>query len=283
MRIDLRGVSFSYRRRHEESRQALTGVNLTLHNGECLGIIGAEGAGKSTLLHIMGALQKPDTGSMMYDGNDLWKAPKILPMWRRVVGISFQFPEQQFISETVEAEMLLRVDSQGNPVGISTAADALRMLGLPSEQYLPRSPFSLSMGEARRVALASLFLVRPRVLLLDEPTAGLDGNGVNHVLASLKSQKERGTTIVVVSHDLDLLAQLVTRVVVLEEGYIRIDANAGDLLTDAERLLSFGYDLPEIVRIAEHLHTEGRVPERRLYAVDELRRILRSGRNPSLQ
>jgi energy-coupling factor transport system ATP-binding protein len=98
---------------------------------------------------------------------------------------------------------------------------------------------------------------------------------VNHVLASLKSQKERGTTIVVVSHDLDLLAQLVTRVVVLEEGHICIDANAGDLLTDAERLLSFGYDLPEIVRIAEHLHTEGRVPDRRLYTVEELRRILK--------
>ncbi len=279
MKFELRNLCCSYRRRNGPAQRALVSVNLKIASGECVGVIGSEGAGKSTLLQVMDTLLRPERGTLLLDDMDVWKDPRSLPVVRKQIGLCFQFSEQQFVCETVESELLL--GSSPLPTGISqdVIKGALVELGLAPEKYLRRSPFSLSMGEARRLALASLLARGPRALLLDEPTAGLDGDGVDRVLGCLKRQREEGTTMVIVSHDLDLLAELVSRVVLLVEGIVRVDALASDILADEATLQQYGYDVPEIVRILEQLRARGEVLNQKLYGVEELRAILGTARS----
>jgi len=259
MKFELTRVCFSYRTGPATGRRALLETDLSLNDGECVGIIGPEGAGKSSLLYILAALMKPDSGSLHINGVNVWKEPGTIHLVRRKMGIAFQFPEQQFVSETVESELMLGYDSiRGEERHF--VEEMLAEVDLSPQKYLQRSPFSLSMGEARRLGLAALLARKAQVLFLDEPTAGLDSKGFEIVVSCLRRRKEEGVGIVIVSHDLDLLAELVTRVVILDEGRVRVDCEAGRVLNDKEVLQRYGYDVPEIAQIVNHLRSKGKLP-----------------------
>ncbi|MCZ6776805.1 MAG: ATP-binding cassette domain-containing protein [Ignavibacteria bacterium] len=264
MKFELDNIDFSYRSKVGVSDRLFERLSLSVNNGECVGIVGQEGVGKSTLLQIMDALLKPDKGKLFIDGKDVWQAPRKLHEIRRRIGFAFQFPEEQFFCETVEDELGF-IAEKGNTAPDHSYQDYKNVLGefgLSSKEYLPRSPFSLSMGEARLVALASLLMTNPQALLLDEPTAGLDGRGVDLVLSTLLRLKSRGLTIVIVSHDTNVLAELVSRVVVLEHSGIEIDLPARAFLTDTPMLLGYGFDVPDVIAFSRELRKKG-------YHIDE--------------
>jgi energy-coupling factor transport system ATP-binding protein len=248
-------------------------MNLAISDGECVGMIGAEGTGKSTLLHILGTLFRPDGGIVKVDGRDVWKEKSRLPTLRARIGFAFQFPEQQFLSLTLReelAELAARVPSGG-----TEAAGILTDAGMDPTEYLDRSPFSLSMGEARRISLASMLFAQPDALLLDEPTVGLDRHGLDFLARALKAEQEKGTTILLVTHDLDLLAEFASRIVVLGSGTIVCDDDTGRVLTSEALLRSHGYEIPEVVKAAKWLVDQGRLPPGSTLSPGELAKLAR--------
>lgn len=243
MTFSLQDVQVSYALKHQTPKVVLDGITLSVQSGECLGIIGHEGAGKSTLLQVLAGLVKADRGCVFVDGADMREAGAEI---RKGIGFAFQFPEEQFFCETVEDELLYAVRNFRHEEPYVNPREALRMVGL-QPGLLARSPYSLSVGEGRRVALALLFMMHPRALLLDEPTVGLDGGGISTIIEVLRKVHTDGVTAIVVSHDIDFLAEVATRIVILESGKLAADGSADDLLVNEQLLTHHGYRLPEVV------------------------------------
>ena len=277
MKFRLEQISFSYRPKSSPPRSVFAELDLVVEKGECVGVIGPEGSGKTTLLQLMDALLWPDQGKVLIDGIDAWDRPERLHELRRRIGFAFQFPEQQFFCETVRDELMYASRNYRVNGGHNRGEDLLTEFGLTSPDFLDRSPFTLSIGEARRVAISSILMMRPSALLLDEPTVGLDGSGIDQVLSSLGRLRNEGVTIVIVSHDVNALAEIVSRVIVLNDG-IREDLPARVLLSDKERLGRHGYDTPEVVCYADELRQQGYVVEDGIITVDALKQALRQQR-----
>lgn len=256
MTIQAKGVRFSYRTKTGSPIPVFDNLTLQI-GGEQIGVIGEEGSGKTTLLLILAGLLRPDSGAVCYDGIEI-QAP-LPPALRRRVGVVFQFPETQFFCETVGDELMFGPRNLGLPIEESNsyALSILQELHLEPGAILGTSPFTLSMGEARRVAIASVMASRPEVLLLDEPTAGLDGAGVEQTLAALKRFRAEGGGCVIVSHDLDVLAEVVDRIVILGATGIVADAPAREILMNADLLASHGYALPGVVEFMQRLKARG--------------------------
>jgi energy-coupling factor transporter ATP-binding protein EcfA2 len=217
MNFHLEDIHFSY-----NDTPIFIHLDLTIGSGECVAIVGEEGSGKSTLLQLMDAIHRPLGGRMLINGNDVWEQPKALHQVRRRVGFAFQFPEQQFFHETVSDELLFaskNFNLPGDDDG-RKCLSVLRELDL-DEAFMSRSPFSLSMGEARRVALAVSLVLDPDAFLLDEPTAGMDGFGFATVASLIERLKRRNKTVVFASHDHDIIQAVASRVVLLEDGEAR--------------------------------------------------------------
>lgn len=271
MTIELESVSFSYPARGYIPAPVVSGLTLSVTPGECVGITGPEGAGKSTILQLIIGLLRPAEGRVCADGVDLWADPRRLPAFRRKAGLAFQFPEQQFLCSSIRDELLYTARRYGVPDPLDPAA-ALGAFGLDFAAMADRSPFLLSVGEARRVALASLLVHRPGILLLDEPTSGLDAGGVRDVIRVVRDLRAEGRTIVIVSHDLDFLAEVVSRVVLVQNGRVVHDGRACEVLGGEALLGRIGFPLPETVQAARRLgilHADaGRCPPIRL---EELR------------
>lgn len=219
MKLQLEHVTFAYRSKVYSDQPVFTDVSIRIEPGECVALVGEEGSGKSTLLQLLGALRRPNAGSLMVDGTNIWETKRSLQHARRKIAFAFQFPEQQFFAETVEEEMLF--SSKNFDLNQASAATRARTLlqdaGL-SESTLSRSPYSLSLGESRRVALCSILLHEPEALLLDEPTAGLDRFGYEFVKRMIGRFREDRKTLVFASHDYELVSSVASRVVVLESG-----------------------------------------------------------------
>jgi energy-coupling factor transport system ATP-binding protein len=276
LKFELDNIDFSYHSKTEGSALLFEDLSFSVGNGECVGIVGREGVGKSTLLQIMDALRKPDKGKIFIDGKDVWLDPTKLHEIRRRIGFAFQFPEEQFFCETVEDE--LKFVSRTCRTAVSYPCrdykDVLGEFGLSASEYLRRSPFSLSMGEARLVALASLLVTSPQALLLDEPTAALDGKGMDVVLTTLRRMKDRGLTIVIVSHDTNVLAEIVSRVVVIEDGKIELDLPLRAFFSDAPRLLAYGLDVPEVMAFVQELRKKGYHIEEDCHTYEEAKQLI---------
>jgi len=255
MTFDLSAVTFSYQSKNGSSQGAINNVDLSIQQGECVGVIGHEGAGKTTLLQLMIGLLKPVHGLIKVNGVDIWKKQELVTGLRRQIGFAFQFPEQQFFCETVKDELRYAFGNFGSLAGDMKPEEALEALGLRPELYMDRSPFSLSMGEARRIALSTLLMTKPQALLLDEPTVGLDGAGTDIVLNLLQEMKGDGKTIIMVSHDVDVLAEIASRVVIIRDGRIVEDGPCAEIFTTDRLLSEHGYQLPEVVRFMKE---EGR-------------------------
>ena len=282
MTFELRDIAFAYKGKASTGRAVVNRLNLSAGLGECVGVIGQEGAGKTTLLQLMNGLLKPDQGTVRIDGTDIWQCPDSISGFRQRIGFAFQFPEQQFFCETIRDELLYASVNFGDGLlsGGPTPEQALALVGLHASKFLSRSPFTLSMGEARRVALAIVLMAQPRALLLDEPTAGLDGKGIDFVVNLLRRMKDQQVTTVLVSHDVDVLAEVASRVIVLEEGEVRHDLPVEEILINRELLGAYGYELPEIVRFMSEYGKRNGGVERRLYTVNEARALPGFGRTP---
>jgi energy-coupling factor transport system ATP-binding protein len=260
MLIQVQNLSYTYAPGTPLERLALRGVTLTLDGGERVGIAGASGSGKSTLVQLLAGLLEPTSGQVSLDGVLAHERSAIARARRGRIGVAFQQPEDQIFEQTVFREVAfgprnLGLDSAETAVRVRWALD---LVGLALTAMEKRVPFTLSGGEMRRVALASILAMQPDVLILDEPTAGLDPRGRRDLLSRIHTwQAETGLTLIVVSHHLDELAQLVDRVVLLEGGRLVADGPTRQVLSDGQLLRSIGLDVPQPVALLEALQGGG--------------------------
>ena len=257
---------------------ALKDVSFSVERGEFIGVIGHTGSGKSTLMQHMNGLLKPTSGEILLDGKDIWSDKKLTRESRFRVGLVFQYPEYQLFEETVYKDIAFGPKNMGLSAEEidRRVREAAGFVGL-TEAQLQVSPFDLSGGQKRRVAIAGVIAMEPEVLILDEPTAGLDPVGREDVLQNIESyRKAKNATIMMVSHSMNDVARLADRLLVMCNAHLAMDGAPGDVLEHAQELLDMGLDIPEITRVFLILQQKG-LPVKQVYtmeqAVAELKRL----------
>ncbi|HEV2359856.1 MAG TPA: energy-coupling factor transporter ATPase [bacterium] len=276
-------LSYVYHRGTPFETGAVDDVSLEIRAGEAVGIIGATGSGKSTLVQHFNALLRPTHGRVYLDAVDVNAREVDQRRVRQQIALLFQYPEHQLFEETVAADVAFGPRNLG--LGAEEVRDgvahALRLVGLDPERFGPRSPFTLSNGEMRRTAIAGLLAMRPRMLILDEPTAGLDPAGRRDILGHIaRLRRDAGLTLVLVTHSMDAIAALCDRVMVLDHGRLVADGPVRTVFSDAPRLQGLGLDLPQAALCVYRLRREGwpvrpdalSVEEARQAILDALRR-----------
>lgn len=239
---------------------ALVDVSLTIESGEAVGIIGATGSGKSTLVQHFNGLLHPTSGRIYLDGVDIHARGVDRRRVRQQVGLLFQYPEQQLFEETVFADVAFGPRNLGlaDDAVRARVREALELVGLSPEQFGPRSPFALSNGEMRRVAIAGVLAMQPRMFILDEPTAGLDPTTRQEMLNHVdRLHRDRGLTIVLITHSMDAVARLCGRVIVLDRGRVAADGPVRAVFSDPVRLEALGLGLPQATLVARRLRDCG--------------------------
>ena len=255
---------------------AVKNVDFSADEGEMIGIIGHTGSGKSTLIQHLNGLLKPTSGRILLGGVDIWADPKKIRDVRFRVGLVFQYPEYQLFEETVYRDIAFGPTN----MGLTGAEldrrvhDAARFAGL-DEGLLQKSPFALSGGQKRRVAIAGVIAMEPEVLVLDEPSAGLDPRGREELLAHIRAyHKERGNTVVLVSHSMDEIAQNVDRIAVLSDAHVLMSGTPREVFARADELVAAGLDVPQVTRVAMALRAKGLPIAPAVYTVAELKAAL---------
>ncbi len=254
---------------------ALDGVSFSAERGEFIGIIGHTGSGKSTLMQHLNGLLKPDSGSILLDGKDIWSDKKLTRQSRFRVGLVFQYPEYQLFEETVYKDIAfgpknMGLDAQEIDKRVREAAG---FVGITEEQ-LQVSPFDLSGGQKRRVAIAGVIAMEPEILILDEPTAGLDPEGREDLLSNIDAyRKAKNATVMMVSHSMSDVARLTERILVMNGAKLVLDGTPAEVFAHAEDLLSMGLDIPEVTRVFMRLREMGLdVPS--VYSVEQAVSVL---------
>jgi len=257
--IELKDVSYTYLPGSQAAKEALGGVSLTLAPGEFIALIGPTGSGKSTLVQILAGLLRPSSGRVLFEGSDIWQDHRRLPERRRQVGLVFQEPERQLFEMTVADDVAFWPRNAGvapDRIGGMVEA-ALTAVGLDHKVYAGRSPFTLSGGEMRRVAIAGVLVMKPGVLLFDEPTSGLDHRGRVEITKRIKALNEEGTAVVWVTHDMDEVAELAGRVILLDKGGIAADDTPRRLFQRRPLLADIGLQSPQVTEMATMLARRG--------------------------
>ena len=260
MFIKLENISFTYLPGTPLAVTALEDIDLEIERGESIGIVGRTGCGKSTLIQHFNALLIPQSGRVLVDGVDTGKKGAPLQEIRRKVGLVFQYPEDQFFEETVFKEVAFAPRNLG--VEGKELEDkvkwSLEAVGLDFEAVKDKSPFELSGGQMRRVAIASILSMEPEALVLDEPTAGLDPEGKRIILGQLeKLQKERGLTLIIVSHSMEDLARVAKRIIIMDKGKIKFDDDIRQVFSQVEWIKSLGIFPPVTAQVAWLLRGRG--------------------------
>ena len=257
-------------------RSAVDGMNLTVMPGEFLGIIGHTGSGKSTLIQHLNGLLKPTEGHVYLNGQDIWANPKEIRKVRFQVGLVFQYPEYQLFEETVYKDIAFGPGNMGLDKDEidHRVRQAAAFVGL-KEELLDKSPFELSGGQKRRVAIAGVIAMEPKVLILDEPTAGLDPAGREQILSQIRAyHREKGNTIILVSHSMEEIACNADRIVVLKSAKNYMDGTPREIFARARELEEVGLDVPQVTKVAMALHHRGLPVNTAVYTVDELKEEL---------
>ena len=278
--IKVEHLSYVYNPGLPTAVTALDDVSFTVEEGDFVGIIGATGSGKSTLITHMNGLNKPTSGKIYIDGRDLWADPEKIRDFRFLTGLVFQYPEYQLFEETVYKDIAF---GPGN-MGLSKeeidrrVRESAALVGLTEDQ-LDKSPFDLSGGQKRRVAIAGVIAMEPKVLILDEPTAGLDPRGREAILAQIRAyHQKRGTTVILVSHSMEEIACNVDRILVLRGSHVYMDGTPRQVFRRADDLEDVGLDVPQATKIALALRRMGLEIDTAVYTVDELEQALLSVR-----
>ncbi len=274
--LEIKNLTHTYSVGTPFQRDAVKDVSFTVEKGEFLGVIGHTGSGKSTLIQHLNGLLRPTSGQILLDGRDIWAEPKKIRNVRFQVGLVFQYPEYQLFEETVYKDIAFGPKNQGKTGDELDRAvrEAARLVGLRDEQ-LDKSPFELSGGQKRRAALAGVLAMEPKVLVLDEPTAGLDPAGRENLMANIREyHRNKGTTIILVSHSMDEIAQNADRILVLKSAHVLMSGAPAEVFARAEELLSAGLDVPQITRVAMALRDRGVPIDSAVYTVEALERQL---------
>ncbi len=275
MPIVLEHLTHTYQPGSAMQATAVNDISLTVEDGEFLGVIGHTGSGKSTMVQHMNGLLQPTSGRVIVNGIDL-ADKKTRRDIRRQVGMLFQYPEYQLFEETVKADVAFAPKNLGVPAEQieSYVRAAMEKVGLPYDEFAERSPFELSGGQKRRVALAGILATAPSILILDEPMAGLDPVGREETLSLIKQLNDEGTTIVMVSHSMDDIARLADRVAVLNMGELYTIGTTNEVFSHSSELLAMSLDVPHTARLAATLRERGLPVPEGIYLKEQLRDFL---------
>ena len=257
--LSVKNLKYEYSKGTPFQIGALKGVSVDFEYGEIVGVIGHTGSGKSTLLQHLNGLLKPESGEVLFENENIWDSKENVRKCRFGVGLCFQYPEHQLFESTVYEDIAFGPKNMGLSESEikERVLESIKFVGL-TEEYLDKSPFDLSGGEKRRVAIAGVISMKPKVLVLDEPTAGLDPVGKNDLLDLIKHyNKTTGSTVIFVSHNMDDVALIADRVLVLSEGNIVMNGTVEEVYSRGNELLKLGLDVPEITRVFLKLSEEG--------------------------
>ena len=270
--LQIKNLSHIYSRGTPFQHTALRNVNFDVAPGEFLGIIGHTGSGKSTLIQHLNGLLRPTRGKILLDGRDIWAEPKKIRDVRFRVGLVFQYPEYQLFEETVYKDIAFgpaNMGKSGEELD-RMVREAARIAGVLDDQ-LEKSPFELSGGQKRRVALAGVLAMEPDILVLDEPTAGLDPAGRENLLENIQYyHHNKGKTILLVSHSMDEIARNADRILVLKSARVLMDGMPPEVFARSEELIDAGLDVPQVTRIARALAARGVPIDPAVYTVEAL-------------
>lgn len=268
--LELSDVCYTYDPGTPMAHEALSHIDLKIEKGSITGLIGHTGCGKSTLLRMLNGLSKPDSGKILLDGRDIWEDPKKIAAVRFRVGLVMQYPEYQLFDETVASDIAYGPRNMGlTPEEITARVkEAAAFAGL-ADELLEKSPFELSGGQKRRAAIAGVMAMRPEILVLDEPAAGLDPMGREEIFAGLaRYRAESGATVVVVSHSMEDMARYCDRLVVMNDGKILLRGTQSEVFGRADELQSIGLGVPDITKLCALLRAGGMPLPDDIYTVE---------------
>ena len=276
--IETKQLSHIYSAGTPFERGALLDVDFTAYKGEYLGIIGHTGSGKSTLIQHLNGLLKPTSGQVLFQGQDIWSDPKLTRLTRFQVGLVFQYPEYQLFEETVYKDIAFGPRNMGlDEKEIDRRVrEAAYFVGLRDDQ-LDNSPFELSGGQKRRVAIAGVIAMEPKVLILDEPTAGLDPVGVESILGNIRDYHQvHNATIILVSHSMEEVARTVDRLVVVNDGHIPFQGAPREVFQHGDELERMGLGVPQMTRVFHRLRAMGVDIDPSVYTIDQAKAVILS-------
>ncbi len=276
--IETIGLTHYYSKGTVQQVAAINDVNLTIEKGELVGVIGHTGSGKSTLISHFNGLLKPDAGKVLVDGTDIWRDKETLRNTRFKVGLCFQYPEYQLFEETVFKDIAFgpkNMKLSGAEVK-ERVLRAAEFVGVKPE-HLDKSPFDLSGGEKRRVAIAGVMSMEPEVLIFDEPAAGLDPQGRRELIKLIKDYREQtGSAVVIVSHSMEDIASLADKVIVMNNSRIEMQGTVDEVYSRGEELRRIGLNIPEITEIFLRLRARGFDVPANVYTVEQGAAILKA-------
>ena len=284
--IKAENVNYIYQQGMPFERQALYDVNIEIEDGSLVALIGHTGSGKSTLIQHFNALVKPTSGKIIINGIDVTAPKADLRLVRKTVGLVFQYPEHQLFEETVYKDIAFGPKNMGfSDEEIDKRLRESAALVGPKEKHLTRSPFDLSGGQKRRVAIAGVLAMNPKVLILDEPTAGLDPKGRDEILATIKKLHEENKEMIIifVSHSMEDVAKTAERVIVMNDGHVEMQGTVAEVFAQAEHLQKIGLNVPQVTLLTDKLRLAGYdLPEHIYtvkYAADAIKKLIGGGGN----
>jgi len=274
MSIIVENLNYTYDIGTPFETAALVSINLEIKQGEFIGLIGHTGSGKSTLIQHMNGLIKPCEGKIYVNGLDLTSKDVKLSDIRKKVGLVFQYPEYQLFEETVYKDIAFgpsNLKINGKEIE-KRVKEAMEIVNLNYEEFKDKSPFELSGGQKRRVAIAGVLSMKPEILILDEPTAGLDPRGRDEILRQIKRiHDEQNTTVILVSHSMEDIAKLVERIIVMHNGKIEITGKKEEIFKHANRLEEIGLGLPQILYLVNSLRKKGMNINEDVFSIEEVK------------
>ena len=284
--IKAENVNYIYQQGMPFERQALYDVNIEIEDGSLVALIGHTGSGKSTLIQHFNALVKPTSGKIIINGIDVTAPKADLRLVRKTVGLVFQYPEHQLFEETVYKDIAFGPKNMGfsDEEIEKRVRESAALVGL-KEKHLTRSPFDLSGGQKRRVAIAGVLAMNPKVLILDEPTAGLDPKGRDEILATIKKLHEENKEMIIifVSHSMEDVAKTAERVIVMNDGHVEMQGTVAEVFAQAEHLQKIGLNVPQVTLLTDKLRLAGYdLPEHIYtvkYAADAIKKLIGGGGN----
>lgn len=276
--LEVKNLTHTYGGNTPFINDAVSNVSFSIEKGEIIGIIGHTGSGKSTLVQHLNGLLKPTDGSVLFENEDIWQNPKEIRKIRSKVGLVFQYPEYQLFEETVFSDIAFGPKNMGidDKELENEVKEICEIVGVKPE-YFEKSPFDLSGGEKRRVAIAGVMAMKPQVIVFDEPTAGLDPKGRENVMEIIRNYREAyGATVIIISHSMEDMATLADRVLVMNKGSLEMFDTVEKVFSNSEKLESIGLNVPIVTRVFAEIEKMGIKLPRKAFTIEQAVEILKT-------